>query len=697
AAAAAGEGDTPIVEAHVPVDPAAMEGKTLNAPSKALEENSFTPAPASAASPEDTTEEKKPVHPLAKLFGWGKKSRSADLNTVPTADAGTGVVQPDPTGALTTADEKSQTPLASKTGERTKDPFVLVAKGSEETPTAAAAVEGVVDMSAPEPGDLVGGGRPSLGTDASGTLVEEDAHGPKKGDKSATAPAAGREGTIEQPSAMVETAELEGTIEQPIATAEGVAPMASVSHCQVDEAKESVNVAETARPLEEIAVHASAAGGVVPGEVGMPAAAAAEGQGEPKSSKKKKKHQRGFSLPKLFGWDKGGRPRSGIESESAAASGEQPSVTAPPAVGDPPVDATTDKATMIPTVAVDGSSARDPEGSVATTALAACERASDAIGAVSDSIKTAADQIALDVGKKEEAGKPYSAEARDKTFAGGAQLEPPILPVVDRSPTQATTDVYNLKVQVEPEDGFPVVALDAPVAELSPLARHFPEFAPNAGKPVVDGAGVGAATLATSAPPLAGPGDNEKEPLKGLAPVSLAEEAAKSEEMFLDSAAGKPATPDAGSRITAVVDKPPSSVGKEASSGDGCGVTNEGIADTAAAFGVVDMSAMMATEEMANPSSPKAEAATAPHGSPAAEAAPAATVRGARPSQSPGWKGYAIAGDDSAAPSPEGAPQTSGTTGEASAAETSLYAVSPPESKDTMNVCSPNKQDCVIS
>lgn len=280
---------------------------------------------------------------------------------------------------------------------------------------------------------------------------------------------------------------------------------------------------------------------------------------------------------------------------------------------------------------------------------------------------------------------------------------------MDRSPTPATTDVYNLKVQVEPEDGFPVMALDAPVAELSPLARHFPAFAPEAGKPVVDGDGVGAA--ATSTPPLAGPGVNEKAQHKGLAPVSLAEEAAKSEEMFLDSAAGKPATPDAADfrttaspptlPVSSVVDKPPSSVGKETSGGDRCGVADEGMADTAATFGVGNMSEMMATEEMVNPS-PKAGAATAPHRSPAAEAAPASTVRGARPSESPGWKGYAIVGDDADAPPPEGAPQTSGTTGEASAAEAnaaedSLYAVSPPESKNTMNVCSPNQQDCVIS
>lgn len=207
--------------------------------------------------------------------------------------------------------------------------------------------------------------------------------------------------------------------------------MASVSHDQVDESKESADVAGTAKPLEETAVQAPAAGGVVPSEVGMPSAVA-QGQGEPNSSKKKK---RGFSLPKLFGWDKA-KPRSGVENESPAASGEQPSTTAPPAVGDPvtvsgevpaaelavttggdgarvatdtvtPVDAsTTDKAT----VAVDGSTARDPEGSVATTASAACERASDAIGEVLDSIQTAADQIAPDEAKNEETGKPSSAE-----------------------------------------------------------------------------------------------------------------------------------------------------------------------------------------------------------------------------------------------------------------------------------------------
>ncbi|CAM9900204.1 unnamed protein product [Ectocarpus sp. 6 AP-2014] len=691
AAAAAGEGDTPIVATHVPDDPAAMCAETLNAPSKVLEENPLTPAPGSVASPKETggTEEKKPVHPLPRLFGWGKKSRSEDLNTVPTADAGTGVVEPDPTGSLRTAGEQSEAPLATKTREGTEETFVVVATGSDETPTGAAVVEGVVDMNAPEPGALVGGGLPSLGTDAPGALVEEDTHGPKASDENAVAPAAGLEGTIEQPIAMVE----------------GDVPVPPVSHDQVDKSKESADVSGTVRLLEETAVDAQATGSVVPGEEGMPSAVA-EGQGKPKSSKKKKG---GFSLQKLFGWDKG-KPRSGVENESPAASGEQPSATAPPAVGDV---ATTDKATMSPTVAVDGPTARNPEGSVTTTAFAACERASDAIDAVSESIKTAADQIAPDVAKKEEAEKPYSAEACDKTFAGGAQLEPPVPPVVDRSPTPATTDVYNLKVQVEPEHGFPVVALDKPVAELSPLARHFPEFAPKAGKPVVDGDGIDAATLAMSAPPLAGPGVNEKEQLKGLAPVSLAEEAAKSEEMFLDSAAGKPATPDADFRVTAspptlpvssVVHKPPSSVGKEVSGGDVCGITNEGIADTTAAFGVVDMSETMAKEDMVDPSSPKAEGATAPHGSPAGEAAPAATGRAARPSQSPGWKGYAVAGDDgaAAAPPPEGAPHTPGTTGEASAAEasaaeTSLYAASPPESKDTMNVCSPKKQDCVIS
>ncbi|CAN0301609.1 unnamed protein product [Ectocarpus sp. 12 AP-2014] len=689
AAAAAGEGGTPIVETRVPDDPAAMEAETLDEPSKVLEENPFTPARASVASPKETggTEEKKPVHPLPRLFGWGKKRRSKDLNTLPTANAGTGDVEPDPTGALRTAGEQSETPLDTKTGHGTEEPFVLVAMRSDETPTPAAAVEGVIDINAPEPGALVGGGLPSLRKDAPGVLVEEDTHGPKASEESVVAPAAGPEGTIKQPIVM----------------AEGDVPMSSGSHDQVDKSNESSDVAGTVRLLEETAVDAQATGSVVPGEVGMPSAVA-DGQGEPKSSKKKKG---GFSLQKLFGWDKG-KPRSGVENESPAASGEQPSATASPAVGDV---ATIDKAAMSPTVAVDGPTTRKPEGSVTTTSFVACERASDATEAVSESIKTTADQIAPDVAKKEEAEKPSSTEACDNAFAGGAQLEPPILPVVDKSPTPATTDVYNLKVQVGPEHGFPVVALDQPIAELSPLARHFPEFAPKAGKPVVDGDGIDAATLATSAPPLAGPGVDEKEQLKGLAPASLAEEAAKSEESLLDSAAGKPATPDADFRITAspptlpvssVVHKPPSSMGKEASGGDVCGITNEGIADTSAAFGVVDMSEMMATEELVDPSSPKAEGATAPHGSPAAEAAPAATGRAARLSQSPGWKGYAVVGDDdaAAAPPPEGAPP--GTTGEASAAEaraaeTSLYAVSPPESKDTMNVCSPNKQDCVIS
>lgn len=148
----------------------ATEGATIDSPSKVLEENSFAPSPVSAASSEETgeIEEKKPVHPLPRLFGWGKKSRSGDLSTVPTADAGTGVVQSDPTGALT--------PPASTTGEGTEEPFVLVhAMGADETPTAAAAaaVEGVVDMNAPEPGALVGGDLPSLGTDAPEPLVEE--------------------------------------------------------------------------------------------------------------------------------------------------------------------------------------------------------------------------------------------------------------------------------------------------------------------------------------------------------------------------------------------------------------------------------------------------------------------------------------------------------------------------------------------
>lgn len=213
----------------------------------------------------------------------------------------------------------------------------------------------------------------------------QDTHGPKASDESAVAPAAG----------------LEGTIEQPIAMAEGDVPMASVSHDQVDKSKESADVAGTVRLVEETAVDAQAAGSVVPGEVGMPSAVA-EGQGEPKSSKRKG----GYSLQKLFGWDKG-KPRSGVENESPAASGEQPYATAPPAVGDV---ATTDKATMSPTVAVDGSTARNPEGSVTTTAFTACEQASDAIEAVSESIKTAGDQIAPDVAKKEEAEQPYSAK-----------------------------------------------------------------------------------------------------------------------------------------------------------------------------------------------------------------------------------------------------------------------------------------------
>lgn len=311
----------------------------------------------------------------------------------------------------------------------------------------------------------------------------------------------------------------------------------------------------------------------------------------------------------------------------------------------------------------------------------------------------------------------------DETSAKAVPLEIPVLPAVERASTDETTDIYNLKVQVGPEHAFPVIELDVPVAEASPLAHHFSEFAPQEGNrnaAAADGQGVPAAgtalRAAASTLPLADkptPVTDEAttvagsaETLDALVPVVDVEEAAKPEEAFLASAARNNATLDDADVDTGL----PSSAAKEvaaveaASAGNGvCGVTDGGIADTTAAFGVVDLSEIMAR---AITDAPASEATATGE---LDATAPAATSRGARPSQSPGRKGYITAAGDAASAATSEAAEASGGGGQtevslsasaeprAAAVAADPYAVSPPEDNPTKTQCSPNKKDCVIS
>lgn len=162
---------------------------------------------------------------------------------------------------------------------------------------------------------------------------------------------------------------------------------------------------------------------------------------------------------------------------------------------------------------------------------------------------------------------------------------------------------------------------------------------------------------------------------------------------------GKKALEDQASTVdndAALADLPPSGV-EETSASAGvnvCGITETGMADTTAAFGVVDLSALMAEE-------------TAGHASPNLEPpAPPANFRGPQRSLSPGWKGYANAD------APSESPETAGVLHGVDQAGVSLQALpggaegragagdpyaSPPPDSLTLNERSPNKKDCVIS
>ena len=258
-------------------------------------------------------------------------------------------------------------------------------------------------------------------------------------------------------------------------------------------------------------------------------------------------------------------------------------------------------------------------------------------------------------------------------------------------------DVYNLKVQVGAEHAFPVVALDVPVAEVSPLARHFAEFEQEEASPAT---AAGASTLPVADEPApgmdeGGETDAISQHLSVLSPVAAAADAAmRPQEFFKVSDTGNSARDNDAAPAGL-----PSSGVKETSVSSGvdvCGVTETGIADTTAAFGVVDLSALMAAETAGKvQASPDA-------GTPA----PTAKFHGPRRSLSPGWKGYINADASSASPD---VARAAGTVGQAGVSLQALqgdakgrtgaadpYASSPPGSP-TLNVCSANKKDCVIS
>lgn len=206
-------------------------------------------------------------------------------------------------------------------------------------------------------------------------------------------------------------------------------------------------------PLEEMAVPVLASGGVVSDttekgrlvlevanvDEGMPAAATAVpavlvGLDEPTSSKKNA-HHRGFSLSRLFSWDKKDKPRSRATSVenapttaseelsqpqqvvvdgSVAVSGGVPSAVAAVPVGAEDGAAAGGQAPIHPFVAESGEvpptsigvsaveAAENPpaaaivDGSGAAMISAVNEDVSDAVEIVSDAIETAADQLVAD-------------------------------------------------------------------------------------------------------------------------------------------------------------------------------------------------------------------------------------------------------------------------------------------------------------
>lgn len=251
-----------------------------------------------------------------------------------------------------------------------------------------------------------------------------------------------------------------------------------------------------------------------------------------------------------------------------------------------------------------------------------------------------------------------------------------------------TTDVYNLKVQVGAEHAFPVVALDVPVAEVSPLAHHFAAFDQDERGPAT----AGASTLPVEDEPAPrmdeeGTTNATSESLSVLSPIVPVNAAVRSEEAVKASATGNSSL-DGDAAVAGL----PSSGAKDGV--DVCGITNSGIADSTAAFGVVDLSALMAEKTVDNPS-PSVE-----------PPASTANVRGPRRSLSPGWKGYADTDASSRSPEAAGVAHALDEVGaslqalpgsaEGRAGAADPYATSPPDTPG-VNVCSPNKKDCVIS
>eukprot|EP00752_Nemacystus_decipiens_P015849 g14159.t1 len=297
-------------------------------------------------------------------------------------------------------------------------------------------------------------------------------------------------------------------------------------------------------------------------------------------------------------------------------------------------------------------------------AVVSAEGDSEPIEAVRDSSKTAAEERSAGrVEDTEPAATHESVFSEDERLAA-TSLEAPV-----RTP-DAINDVYNLKVQVGVEHAFPVVALDAPVAQVSPLARHFAAF----DREEETSATAGASTL-----PVAdehGPGMNEEgtvdtasQRLRVLSPVAAVDEAARSEGTSEVSATDNSTLDNA-----AAADLPsPGAEGTSASAGvQVYGITKSGMVDTTATFGVVDLSALMA-EESAGEVSPNSE-----------PLAPTARARDPRRSLSPGWKGYVNADASSASPEAEG---PAGTVDQAGVSPQALPG----------DIEARKKKDCVIS
>lgn len=255
------------------------------------------------------------------------------------------------------------------------------------------------------------------------------------------------------------------------------------------------------------------------------------------------------------------------------------------------------------------------------------------------------------------------------------------------------TDIYNLKVQAGVEHAFPVVALDVPVAEVSPLAHHFASFDQEEN----NSAAAAASTLPAADEPAPRMDEEGTADATSERKGARVDETARSEENFLVSATSNSTLidKDAAAADLSSSGADETTVEAAAAGVDVFRVTDAGIADTTAAFGVVDLSALMA-EGTAGKVSPNVE-----------PLAPAATVRGPRRSLSPGWKGY-INADNASSASPEAA----GAAGAVDQAGVSLQAlpdlaeglagvagpyVSSPPDTPAVNVCSPNKKDCVIS